>query len=988
MAAQKKIEIIATENVSEKINKAKEAIDKIGNSAMPVRKQMRELQKVMMEMNLDGLSNTDVFTEAAQRAGQLKDAMADAQQAVAAYANDTFSLKAAGEVFTGIAAAGSVATGVMGLFGTENEHVKEILLKVQSAQAILNGVTAISNVLNKDSAIMLKLKQIRMKAVQTTTTGATVATNANTVANTLNNAATKQGTVVQTAWNTAKAIGKAMVGDFTGLLLLGIGAAVTYAAATADSTDKINDNTSALGENKKALEVIQDAESTYTSTAASTYANLMKTYDDLRDAWNKLKSAKEKNEFLKDNKKKIEELTTAVNDVDSAEKVFNDRTGTVVKAFKLRAQAAAAAAVQVEMYKKAMEAEMNLKFGMRGAELGQDAYNRIPENLRNQLQVVQTERRVVGTKYTPTPDGGYRSNEYAEVPVRWKVPDNATAELLEAMRRAGLASSNAMTEYRKAMELAEEADKKSEDLLAQANALLAEGKKTGGSGSGGSNTNNNKDTYEKDKAALQQQYNTGVLTELEYKEKIFNLEKSHFEALLKSNKATKEDAQRYINAKKEVEQYKIQLQYNESMQQAQTELNQGVITQQEYLEKIASIQKSIYDANLKNGTATQELADAYKQAKKAADDFGKTSLQKLNEQLQQVEAQLENDNLTAEVKLQLINKVNELQQQIDKLSNHDNLTIPAKVEPKYIVKGSMEDLRQSTQNAYSMINDIADDYDLGLIDYNTATKRISDINKQLVALGAKPYMIEIESTFGKELQSFMDGAGKFDNIFGSIDGCVSAFDRLNDAVKEGKSGWEQFMAAVNATMAVLNAISTVMTIIDAIQTASNITTGVTNTMKAKEAAVRTANSTAQGVEQGSLTALATTETAAIVPTIALATAVKKLAAANIFLAHSEIPFVGPPAAAAGVATMEATLAAISAFANGGIVSGRLGDYNIARVSDGEMILNNRQQRNLFNMIDKNRANNEVNVVGGEIKFRGTDFYLMLKNLDKKKNMIR
>lgn len=49
----------------------------------------------------------------------------------------------------------------MGLLGTENEDVAKALMKVQSVLAVLNGVQAIANVLNKDSAFMLRLKQIR-----------------------------------------------------------------------------------------------------------------------------------------------------------------------------------------------------------------------------------------------------------------------------------------------------------------------------------------------------------------------------------------------------------------------------------------------------------------------------------------------------------------------------------------------------------------------------------------------------------------------------------------------------------------------------------------------------------------------------------------------------------------------------------------------------------------------------------------------------------
>ena len=55
--------------------------------------------------------------------------------------------------------------------------------------------------------------------------------------------------------------------------------------------------------------------------------------------------------------------------------------------------------------------------------------------------------------------------------------------------------------------------------------------------------------------------------------------------------------------------------------------------------------------------------------------------------------------------------------------------------------------------------------------------------------------------------------------------------------------------------------------------------------------------------------------------------------------------------------------------NGGIIAGNstIGDYNIARVNSGEMILNNRQQKNLFNLLD-GKGGTSVNA-GGEVKLR-------------------
>lgn len=323
-------------------------VDDLSKKSLPARRELKQLQDIMANMNLKGLANTDEFTKAAVRAGELKDAIADTQQAVRAYSDDIMTLNFGAEVFQGVAAAGSIATSAMALFGKENEKVNQILLKVQAAQGLLNGVTAIANLLNKDSVIMLKLKQVQMAINSATTKKDTVLTTANTVAQTANTVATKADTVAQTAWNTAKAIGNALLGNFSSLVLVGIGAVATYAVATAGATDeqnKFNDEVDKGAEEQKG----------YKKVMADTYASLMTSYEELKNGWNSLKTTNEKNKWITDNKNKLDELELSVNNVADAEKVFNGNTSAVVASFIKRAKAAARLAELTDLYRKQME---------------------------------------------------------------------------------------------------------------------------------------------------------------------------------------------------------------------------------------------------------------------------------------------------------------------------------------------------------------------------------------------------------------------------------------------------------------------------------------------------------------------------------------------------------------------------------------------------------------------------------------------------------
>jgi hypothetical protein len=98
------------------------------------------------------------FQEASKRAGELKDKIGDVNQRVKNLSSDTQKLDAALSAGSGIAGAFSIAEGAMATFGVESQDLQKSLLKVQGAMAVLNGVQAVANALNKDSALMVQLQ--------------------------------------------------------------------------------------------------------------------------------------------------------------------------------------------------------------------------------------------------------------------------------------------------------------------------------------------------------------------------------------------------------------------------------------------------------------------------------------------------------------------------------------------------------------------------------------------------------------------------------------------------------------------------------------------------------------------------------------------------------------------------------------------------------------------------------------------------------------
>ena len=333
------------------LDKIQERFNKIQNSTAPLQRKLKDIKNLMAQLNINGDSNSPIYNQMAQAAGQYADAISDARAATNRFASDTMNLEAAASALQGVAAAGSIATGIMGMFGTKNEEVERAILKVQSAIAILNGVQSIANILNKDSVLIQKLKQIRIAASTKATISETTAITANTVAGKINTSGIVANTVVTKAWNVVKAISKALLGDFTGLLIVGAGALATYAIATDKSSDS-------LEEQAKSTDKVKEAQENYQKKVADAVGTTVGKFMVLKNEWSRLRTEAEKTDWLQKNQNEFETLGLKVDDLVSAESIFNNQTGAVVKAFEARAKAAAAMEMVTEAYKQYYE-ELN-----------------------------------------------------------------------------------------------------------------------------------------------------------------------------------------------------------------------------------------------------------------------------------------------------------------------------------------------------------------------------------------------------------------------------------------------------------------------------------------------------------------------------------------------------------------------------------------------------------------------------------------------------
>ena len=218
--------------------------------------------------------------------------------------------------------------------------------------------------------------------------------------------------------------------------------------------------------------------------------------------------------------------------------------------------------------------------------------------------------------------------------------------------------------------------------------------------------------------------------------------------------------------------------------------------------------------------------------------------------------------------------------------------------------------------------------------------------------------------------------GKSNDITGAfygIDSVVGSFENLTNAIEEGANAWEVFMGILQTFNSILGAVGDTMKAITTIQEILGVTTQETSAIQSAATAEDTANTAIEVANSTTKTAAKSGE-----------------AVAEATASGAKMPFpYNLIAIAAGIAAVVGALSLIGSFADGGIIQGRstIGDHNLARVNGGEMILNTRQQNNLFRAINENRLGSNGSVVGGTIKIKGSDLYVALKNYGSTKSKV-
>lgn len=854
-----KQELDKTGDAGSKLDRITDKFEKIANSAAPLKKKLKDIQNTLAQMNMDGLSNTDIFHRMAAQAAEYQDAIGDARQATRLLSSDTANLDAGIQAFSAIAGAATIATGVMGMFGTENKEVQQAILKVQSALGILNGVQAIANTLNKDSILMLKIKQIQELATAQATTVNSTATGVNTIA-------TGANTAVMKVWNTVKAIGKALLGDFSGLLIVGAGALATYAIATSNSADAEKEHQDQLNQSAKSVD-------NYTTTLSNTFAQLMTDYTRLKAEWKSLSSAHQKNQWIKDNENKLTDLGISVNNVNSVEEAFTKNTSVVVQGFIARAKAAAYLSKITDEYKK--QIELIDKINTQTAKAAAEAASR--------------PKVADGQEIT---DGTYRNSRYGSVGSdgKWRFSAKG-ADIYNTGKSDG-------NKYVEGLEnQLKQSQNKIKGYTTQLTGELNKVPKVSKPSSGSKKTKKTKTNKHKKVIKAEPKFNKDANTLQGMQDNVTVLENK-----LKTLKVNSEE---FKKTTKEIQLWKDKIDVvQKSFEKVEPpKFEKGSIA--DYENQLSKVDNDLKNLNLteeeRNAKLKERAALLDLIANKKEKPYQNGSISDLEEQISKLQNRLNNETLTAKARLELKTKVYDLQKQVD---NHsDNTTIKIKN-----VSIGTQDKLDSFSNAQTNVDSIVKQRELGIIDKSQAETEIAAINEQLQQLGLEPIKIHIESDVEKKINEARD----------AIDSLGSSLSSIGSNLGIPELDVAGLMAQSVATMI-------------------------------------------------SGYATATSQAASLGPWAWIAFAA--LGAAQLAAIVGQVKSMG-------------------SFANGGIIGGGSthGDMLTAQVNAGEMILNGKQQKKLFTVLDGSGSTGN----SGEVTFKieGSTLRGVLHNYDNKRNKIR
>ena len=317
---------------------AVQAMGELGTLANNTKGGLRELTQAITDMTVAYRSLTDEeknspLGEAMQqsiqqmtdRAGAMKDAMEDVQNAITKTASDTRTFDQMAGAVTFATSAFQSLQGAGKLLGIEMGDNVEVIAKLQAAMAITNGLTQMQTLLQKESAFMQGVTAAKA-AISATAHG--ILAGQITAA-----------TIAQRALNLAM---RAAPWAIAATAIYAVVTAISKSSEVTDKeTAKRNAATEAMKRERAERERLAQKAKDHACKVSSSTGDMISKYRVLQEEWNTLKTNQEKNDFIKDNTSAFNAFGTSIRNAADAQRFFVEQADKVIEVLKTMAEAEA-----------------------------------------------------------------------------------------------------------------------------------------------------------------------------------------------------------------------------------------------------------------------------------------------------------------------------------------------------------------------------------------------------------------------------------------------------------------------------------------------------------------------------------------------------------------------------------------------------------------------------------------------------------------------
>lgn len=483
-----------------KLNAQRDAMNTSGDAEESIRMQLRMVTQELANVTLRYKFMSDAEKESAQgqelkkkleeltkKAGNLRDAMDDANRAIRSTASDTQNFDALAGGLNVVTSTAGAAQGALSMLGMNQEDLIEIQTKLQASLAISNALSVVQNNLQKESALMLGVRRLQEKA-------AAIAIGIRTAAEEKGVIVTKAATIAQAAFN---AVAKA-----NPYVILAT-ALVTVVGALAAFT--IGSKKAAEAERRQAAEAqkLKEKQEEMAKAIGSATGNMEAKYRSLQHQWNRLKSDGEKTKFIKDQAGAFKELGLKVGSVADAEKVLVEMAPQVIAALKSVAEAEA----YNDLFKQAIKRRSTEWYRRIKSTKTGDYYTKVSDGEKEHTGFFKPKEweeagLILGTDYTAKYAGEYAGSEFeltkAGIDKINKYRNDQAIELRKKLQK----------EYDDEVQYYEDAWNAAQDRAIKAKAAIPAALQDDGSGGvGGKTTLNPKAVAEAQKRAAEQYAN-------------------------------------------------------------------------------------------------------------------------------------------------------------------------------------------------------------------------------------------------------------------------------------------------------------------------------------------------------------------------------------------------------------------------------------------------------------------------------------------------